>query len=57
MRPNKEKIYDYLFVCQQRFDGYTGKDLADIGKNLGFDIKTIRRNVEKWRKTDHFLSE
>jgi hypothetical protein len=41
MRPNKEKIYDYLFVCQQRFGGYTGKDLADIGKNLGFDIKTI----------------
>jgi hypothetical protein len=41
MRPNKEIIYYSLLVCQQRFGGYTGKDFADIGRNLGFDIKTI----------------
>jgi hypothetical protein len=57
MRPNKEKIYDYLLFCQQRFGGYTGKYLADIGKNLGFDIKTIKRNVEKWTKTDSLFAE
>jgi methionyl-tRNA formyltransferase len=57
MRPNKEKIYGYLLVCQQRFGGYTGKDLADIGKNLGFDIKTIKRNVEKWTKTESLFAE
>jgi hypothetical protein len=57
MRPNKEIIYYSLLVCQQRFGGYTGKDFADIGRNLGFDNKTIRRNVEKWTKTDSRFAE
>jgi hypothetical protein len=52
MRPNKEKIYNYLSSCQERFGGYTGKNLDEIAKLCGFDIRTVKRNVEKWAKTD-----
>jgi hypothetical protein len=52
MRPNKNKIYNHLFSCQQRFGGYTGRDLDETARKLGFDRRTIKRNVEKWSKTD-----
>jgi predicted flavoprotein YhiN len=57
MRPNKNKIYNHLITCQQRFGGYTGKDLDDIARKLGFDRRTIKRNVEKWSKTDPSFAE
>ncbi len=57
MRQNKGKIYIHLFECQQRFGGYTGKDLDDIARVLGFNRRTLKRNVEKWSKTDPFFAE
>ena len=57
MRPNKNKIYNHLFTCQQRFGGYTGKDLDEIARKLGFDRRTIKRNVEKWSITDPSFAE
>jgi hypothetical protein len=57
MRPNKNKIYNHLITCQQRFGGYTGKDLDDIARKLGFDRRTIKRNVEKWSNTDPSFAE
>lgn len=47
MRQNKNKIYNLLFTCQQRFGGNTEKDLDDTARKLGFDRRTIKRNVEK----------
>ena len=52
MRPNKNEIYNHLFNCQQRFGSYTGRYLDVIARKLGFDRRTIKRNVEKWSKTD-----
>jgi len=57
MRPNKEKIYNHLFTCQQRFGGYTGRDLDEIARKQGFNRRTVKRNVEKWSKTDHRFAE
>ena len=57
MRPNKNKIYNHLITCQQRFGGYMGKDLDDIARKLGFDRRTIKRNVEKWSNTDPSFAE
>ena len=34
MRPNKKKIY--LFGCQKRFGGYTGRDIDEIARIFGF---------------------
>jgi ActR/RegA family two-component response regulator len=47
MRRIKEKIYDHLYACQQQFGGYTGKDIEEIARYLGFDRKTIKRDLEK----------
>ncbi len=57
MRLNKGKIYTELFEYQQRFGGYTGKDLDNISRALGFDRRTLKRNVEKWSKTDPLFAE
>ncbi|MCK4731220.1 MAG: hypothetical protein KAT65_02070 [Methanophagales archaeon] len=57
MRPNKNKIYNHLITCQQRFGGYTEKDLDVIARKLGFDRRTIKRNVEKWSNTDPYFAE
>ena len=57
MRPNKEKIYGYLFAHQQRFGGYTGRDLDEIAGKMGFNRRTVKRNVEKWSKTDPRFAE
>jgi DNA-binding CsgD family transcriptional regulator len=52
MRSNKKKIYDYLFACQKRFGGYTGRDIDEIARIFGFSRRTVKRNVEKLSKTD-----
>ena len=57
MRLNKGKIYTHLFEYQQRFGGYTGKDLDNIARALGFNRRTLKRNVEKWSKTDSLFAE
>jgi transposase len=57
MRPNKEKVYNYLFACQQRFGGYTGIDIDKVARTRGFNRKTVKRNVEKWSKTDPRFAE
>ena len=57
MRPNKKKIYDYLFGCQKRFGGYTGRDIDEIARIFGFSRRTVKRNVDKWSKTDPTFAE
>jgi hypothetical protein len=57
MRRIKEKIYDHLYACQQQFGGYTGKDIEEIARYLGFDRKTIKRDLEKWTTTDPLFAE
>jgi hypothetical protein len=57
MRPNKEKVYNYLFACHQRFGGYTGIDIDKLARTQGFNRKTVKRNVEKWSKTDPHFAE
>jgi len=37
--------------------GYTGKDLDDTARKLGFDRRAIKRNVEKWSNTDPSFAE
>src|SRR3990170_1527606 len=57
MRRIKEKIYDHLYACQQQFGGYTGKDIEEIARHLGFNRKTIKRDLEKWTTTDPLFAE
>lgn len=57
MRKDKKKIYNHLFEYQQRFGGYTGKDLDEIARVFGFDRRTLKRNVENWLKTDPLFSK
>ncbi len=57
MRQYKEKIRIHLFECQKRFGGYTGKDLEEIARILGFNRRTLKRNVEKWSKADSLFAE
>jgi hypothetical protein len=57
MRPNKKRINDYLFGCQKRFGGYTGRDIDEIARIFGFSRRTVKRNVEKWSKTDTIFGE
>ncbi len=57
MRKDKKKIYNHLFEYQQRFGGYTGKDLDEIARIFGFNRRTLKRNVEKWSKTDPHFAE
>ncbi len=57
MRQYKEKIHTHLFECQRRYGGYTGKDLDEIARIFGFNRRTLKRNVEKWSKTDPLFAE
>ncbi len=57
MRHYKEKIHIHLLECQERFGGYTGKDLDEIARIFGFSRRTLKRNVEKWSKTDPLFAE
>ena len=52
MRQDKKKIYNQLLEYQQRFGGYTGKDLDETARIFGLNKRTLKRNVEKWSKTD-----
>jgi hypothetical protein len=51
MKRVKEKIYDYLYACQEQCGGYTGKDLEEIARHLDCNRKTIKRDLEKWIAT------
>jgi hypothetical protein len=57
MRRIKEKIYDHLYACQKSFGGYTGKDIEEIARHLGFDRKTLKRDLKKWTTTDPRFAE
>jgi hypothetical protein len=57
MKQDRKKIYNHLFEFQQRFGGYTGKDLDEIARILGLNKKTLKRHVEKWSKTDPLFSK
>ena len=57
MRQYKKKIYDHLLEYQQRFGGYTGKDLDEIARIFGLNKRTLKRNVEKWSKSDPLFSK
>jgi hypothetical protein len=57
MRRVKEKIYDYLYACQQRCGGYTGKDIEELARHLDLDRKTIKRDLKKWITTDPLFAE
>src|SRR3972149_6654590 len=48
----KERIYRHFYACQQRFGGYTGKDIEEIARQLGLNRKSVKRRVKKWSKTD-----
>jgi hypothetical protein len=49
MRQEKKKIYDHLLEYQQRFGGYTGKDLDETARIFGINKRTLKRNVENWQ--------
>jgi len=49
--------FGYLFGCQKRFGGYTGRDIDEIARIFGFSRRTVKRNVEKWSKTDPTFAE
>jgi len=57
MKRVKEKIYDYLYACQQRCGGYTGKDIEELARHLDLDRKTIKRDLKKWITTDPLFAE
>ncbi len=57
MRQEKKKIYNHLLKYQQRFGGYTGKDLDETARIFGLNKRTLKRNVEKWSKTDPLFSK
>ncbi len=57
MRQIKEEIYSHLYARQQQFGGYSGKDIEKIAKLFGFDRRTLKRNIEKWSKTDPLFAE
>jgi hypothetical protein len=52
MSLNKEIIYNYLFACDQRAGGYTGRDIDKISRILQLNRRTIKRKIEIWSKTD-----
>ncbi len=56
MRQYKKRIYDHLLEYQQRFGGYTGKDLDEIARIFGLNKRTLKRYVEKWSKSDPLFS-
>ncbi len=56
MRQYKTKIYDRLLEYQQRFGGYTGKDLDEIARIFCLNKRTLKRYVEKWSKSDPLFS-
>src|SRR5574340_788658 len=57
MRLIKEEIYSRLYARQQQFGGYTGKDIREIARLFGFDRRTLKRNLEKWSKTDPLFAK
>jgi len=57
MKQEKKKIYNHLLEYQQRFGGYTGKDLDETARIFGLNKRTLKRNVEKWSKNDPLFSK
>jgi len=57
MRQETKKIYNHLLEYQQRFGGYTGKDLDETARIFGLNKRTLKRNVEKWSKNDPLFSK
>jgi ActR/RegA family two-component response regulator len=43
MKQEKKKIYNHLLEYQQRFGGYTGKDLDETARIFGLNKRTLKR--------------
>lgn len=51
MKPKiKEMIYSQLKEAQEKYGGYTGKDIATISRKISRQPKTVRRQIEKLRE-------
>jgi hypothetical protein len=57
MKQEKKKIYNHLLEYQQRFGGYTGKDLDETARIFGLNKRTLKRNAENWSKNDPLFSK
>ena len=51
MKPKiKEMIYSQLKEAQEKYGGYTEKDIATISRKISRQPKTVRRQIEKLRE-------
>jgi hypothetical protein len=51
MKPKiREIIYSQLKEAQEKYGGYTGKDIATISMKISRQPKTVRRRIEKLRE-------
>jgi hypothetical protein len=57
MNLKKEIIYNYLYECNKRVGGYTGKDIDKISKILRLNRRTVKRKIENWSEIDPRFSE
>jgi hypothetical protein len=57
MKPKfKEIIYSQLKEAQEKYGGYTGKDIAAISREIYRKPGTVRRQIEKLREEDASFS-
>jgi plasmid stabilization system protein ParE len=58
MKPEiKEIIYSQLKEAQEKYGGYTGKDIAIISRKINRQPKTVRRQIEKLRDKNASFSD
>jgi hypothetical protein len=56
MKPEiKETIYSQLKGAQEKYGGYTGKDIAILSRKINRKPGTVRRQIEKYRMQDNCL--
>ncbi|MBL7117784.1 MAG: hypothetical protein ISS94_03245 [Candidatus Syntrophoarchaeum sp.] len=51
-----EIIYSQLKEAQEKYGGYTGKDISAISRKINRQPKTVRRHIEKLREKDAAFS-
>ena len=52
----KEIIYSQLKEAQEKYGGYTGKDISAISRKINRQPKIVRRHIEKLKETDAVFS-
>ncbi len=52
----KEIIYSQLNEAQEKYGGYTGKDISAISRKINRPPKTVRRQIENSRDEDASFS-